>query len=160
MSDVNPYASPQAKTLAADRPPRPIGTVDVWTVARRWILLATVLAFFSGIGSRMARPFFPGSIHYETIAALVVLSIMCLSLLLRFWRFPLMQGLISLNVGVLCSWTTFTIGWSVVHGAVWEDLVDLSLVSWACSAAVGSITLLLPHRRYIKKGAQLGDLPQ
>lgn len=47
----------------------------------------------------------------------------------------------------LTAWTGFTVGWLLVHGSVWEDVVGVTLSFAVGSSAIGGMVTMLRARR-------------
>jgi hypothetical protein len=156
--DLNPYASPQA-VVAADHEARPRrrgeeGPSGLPSARAIWGWLAGVgmLGCALGLASRAVRPFFGGPMHWEAIATLVLLFVLCAGFVLWLWREQRKAALLSYQIGTFALWAGHTVGWSLLHGFLWEDLLVLNAGSWLASAVVGSLLLLIPHRCKIREG--------
>ena len=96
----------------------------------------------TGVVSRLCRPLIGGPIHYEAIAALLILVTFSLVLVFvnRTTRPKLAHLLFqlenfSLSVGFAC-------GWTIIQRGIWSDFIFVSLAQLACTALVGSLLLL------------------
>lgn len=142
MVDKNPYAPPMNNS----GPPE--SAVDVRSISRRWVVGVTLCGFVVGVASRIARDSVQGPVHYDALVALIVLAVMCVVVLIRFWRFPLAQGKRALQIALFCVWASFAMGWSVAHGGIWEDILGISAVGWIGSAIAGALALRIPHSQH------------
>ena len=158
MVDINPYASPQTTSVENSSKSR-FEVVRCLPIACRWIVALAIVSLLIGSGSRTIRPYVTGTVHYESFVAMLSLFLLSLALLLRFWRFPLPQATAALQIGLLSVGSSFFAGWSAVHIAgwsavyrgMWEDLGRISLVCWLGCAVIGSLVLLIPHKRYSRR---------
>ena len=155
--DLNPYASPKA-VGASDheaRPRRrgaggPSGLPSAGLVWR-WLVGAGILGCALGLASRAVRPLFKGPMHWDAIGAMVLLFALCAGFVLWLWREQRKAGLLSYQIGAFALWAGHTLGWSLLHGFLWEDLLIVNAGSWLVSAVVGGLFLLIPHRRRIQE---------
>jgi len=74
--------------------------------------------------------------------------LLCVVLAVRFWRFPLRAALLSVEIGLFCMWSALLVGWSLIHGSVWDELAKVILVGWLSSAAVALVVMMFPHERH------------
>ena len=144
MSNANPYRPPRAsleqttaskeiapKTKAADR--------VAWGV----MIGVGVFGSFVGALSRTVRPMISGPTHYEMMATMFVLTMTMLGLLAYFGRSMFFAtAMVNVNFAFALLWFGFFVGWTIVHGKIWDDMVGVSLFFWFGSAVIGSLTLL------------------
>ena len=156
-NDLNPYASPKA-IVAADheaRPPRrQVEVASKLHPARLvwgWLVGVGMLGCALGLAGRAARPFFGGPMHWEAVGTLVLLFVLCAGFIRWLWREQRQAGLLSYQIGAFALWAGHTLGWSLLHGFLWEDLLIVNAGSWLVSAVVGGLFLLIPHRRRIQE---------
>jgi hypothetical protein len=41
------------------------------------------------------------------------------------------------------SWLAFFVGWTVIHGSVWDDIVSAVVTAWFISVAASSLAFFL-----------------
>lgn len=143
MRGENPYRPPDPETPLAVAPTS--GGPAVGKTGWRWVLGASVLAATTGVAGRLIRPLITGPVHYEAIATLALMIIVCVVLLVRFRRFPRPQGIFFYITGTIAVWTAHALGWMIVHGEIWDDVVWLNLTCSAVATLVGCVILLLPR---------------
>ena len=97
----------------------------------------------TGAASRILRPHFVGSIHWDAVAAFALLA---LAVLLIVWLHrndrSRLDGHVSLQVSVCALWLGFVALWSIVHGRVWPEMAAVSSGWWLASAGTAGILLL------------------
>lgn len=152
--DLNPYASPKAVAADHEASPRRRGAGGpsglpparlVWG----WLVGVGMLGCVLGLAGRAVRPFFGGPMHWEAIGTMVLLFALGAGFVLWLWREPRETGLWSYQMGAFALWAGHTLGWSLLHGSLWEDLLIVNAGLWLVSAVVGGLLLLIPHRRRI-----------
>ena len=115
----------------------------VWLQLAKSIALVTILALVIGVQSRLMRSRFHGPVHYEALAALAALAILCIVYVIRTWRLPLWVSVATLPIAFFCEWAAFFIGWSIVHGRYWDDLVHVAMTGWIVSTSLGCLILII-----------------
>ena len=155
--DLNPYASPKA-VVASDHEARPLrrgaegpSGLPSARLFWGWLVGVGMLGCVLGLASRAVRPFFGGPMHWDAMVTLVLLFVLSAGFVLCLWREQRKAGLLSYEIGAFALWTGHTLGWSLLHGFLWEDLLMLNAGSWLASAVLGGLLLLIPHRRKIRE---------
>jgi len=106
-------------------------------------VLCTVLAFGVGVTSRMIRSRFPGPAHPDAMAALVAMGAVCLAAVLKLRSLSPGPAVAGLSITLFAVWNAFTVGWLLVHGRLWDDLIQVSACSWLISQVAGLVLLFL-----------------
>ncbi|RCU50060.1 hypothetical protein DU002_10625 [Corallincola holothuriorum] len=132
---VKPVEELQAKSPVAERGKR-------YSFVRP--LLIVIGSFVFGLITRALRPFFSGSINWESLIALVVLVLLALAFALNHRRNGYQLGFQLENFAL---WTGWSSGWSLIHGNIWGDLVGVVTLWWFACAVIGG--LLVAIRRKI-----------
>lgn len=135
----NPYESPQVAAEFRGDP------VDSLSRTRALVLCVVLGAIGLGIGaaSRLARPQFQGSVHYEALVELVIKIALGL-VLVPVCRF--LGGSRPVSAYWMSSvslWGGALVGWSLINKRVWEDYVFVNLLWMFVVASVGTILILI-----------------
>jgi hypothetical protein len=135
----NPYESPQ---VAASKVHYPIEPLSPTTILVLYIIVG-VSGLGIGAASRLARPLFQGTIHYEALAELGI------KVLLGFILVPVCRLLVDRKpltnywAASVCLWGGAFLGWSWINLRVWEDYFFLNLLWMFITASVGTVVLLV-----------------
>ncbi|MEE2937189.1 MAG: hypothetical protein VYA84_14485 [Planctomycetota bacterium] len=137
MPESNPYQPPRVKAEHAVKLSQPEFTGIAW----RKILAIGGSGLLVGVTSRLARQLVPEPIHYEAIAAMVVLIASVLAVIYAFRRWSLYEALINTDLAITMLWGSFFIGWTIIHGEFWDDFILLAAMSWLGSITIGSLLI-------------------
>ncbi len=137
MPESNPYHPPREKAEHAVI----LSDPELTGIAWRKLCLMGCSGLFVGVTSRLARQLVPGPIHYEAIAAMVVLIALVLAVIYTFRRWPLYDALINMDLAITMLWGSFFIGWTIIHGEIWVDFIFLAAMSWFGSTTIGSLLM-------------------
>src|SRR5262245_47313453 len=97
------------------------------------VILCAVLAFGVGVTSRMIRSRFWGPIHPEALAALAATAAICLAAVFRLRGLRPIPAAVGLTIAVFATWSAFVVGWSLIEGRLWDNLLQVSFWSWLVS---------------------------
>ncbi len=113
----------------------------------RRLLGVLFLATLVGVGARALRPVLSvGSVHYEALAAIVVLSLACLALLLQLRRIVYRRAAVVFLLEGTALWICFGLGWVIVGRRLWGDLLAVVLMFWSFTVPPGLLLLLIIQR--------------
>ena len=124
-----------------------------YSTARQWVqpIAFFVFGLVLGCVSRWARG--GGPIHWEMIAAILLLGAAMLVSTLLHYRERVLPATLGSLADVTGLWVGFPLGWFWVHGEVWDDLIALVLGGWMCGIVGVSIVLaVMRHRATITVG--------
>lgn len=93
--------------------------------------------------SRAVRPMFSDHVHYDAIAALVIMLVFTAWLALDHRR---RGGAIGFELENLALWSGWTCGWLLIHGQIWGDLLSVGIISWLGCAVVGAVIVVVGNR--------------
>jgi hypothetical protein len=99
-----------------------------------------------GIISRMVRPLFDYSIHWEALASIIVLAAIVAVLAVANRQLKPGRGLAMLEAETLLLWAGFAGGWSILEGRLWDDLLVVCAL-WCGGCGIGGAALLAVARR-------------
>ena len=117
---------------------------EVLGVLRSRPIALVFVGFFLGLLTRTVRPFLHvGLVHYEILIALIVL-ICLIGRLALFHRHRGAQALFQLENGSV--WIGWVVGWSLVHQAIWDDLLVVAIPWWLGCGVVGGFVVSLRRR--------------
>ena len=89
-----------------------------------------------------------GGAHLDALLALLCLCALALSLAVaQGVGGKRVRSLLGYQAEVLALWAGYVGGWSLAHGAVWDDLLGVALLSWLGCAAVGGLLPWLRRQR-------------
>ena len=133
---TNPYAAPHAPTELHKSQHR-------WQrSAMRWAITNTLLGGIVGAISRYVRPMIDGPIHYEAIVSTILMLLLCAVVAIQFavvkpfrWR-----RITVVSALIFAAWLAYSIGWSIVHGSIWDDTIGAMLAGCLVSL-VGSLAI-------------------
>ncbi len=104
-----------------------------------------------GAGTRAIRPLIEGRVHWEALTALAVIVA---ALLMLAWRPTRVRSQRTFQAYNVVIWAGYALGFSLVHGSLWDDLAFVTVLSAAGSAIVGGVIVKL--RRPPTSGARPG----
>ena len=140
-SDENPYLPPSSEAVRAEPTQRKPVLVSVAKCA--------FAGFSIGVISRLVRPFVrtADGLHVESLIAGLLLLGLCVAVPLSVRR---KQPMSIVGVLVLCAatWMCYAVGWTVVHGKVWDDILVATVNGAAVSMVLGTLPLLLLGRKF------------
>lgn len=111
-------------------------------------LLIVAGAWVLGNISRALRPvMYADGIHYEALLALLILVVVSCWLAFYHGRSRVPKRQLSYQLEVFALWAGYASGWSMIHGAVWSDLVAVSFAWWLGCAVVGGIVVHLVSKK-------------
>ena len=115
---------------------------------RQWIRLLIVLLFALGVGAaaRAIRPLVRGGIHFEALAAVVLLSVACLVLVLGLRRIAYRGAAPTFAIEGTALWLAFAVGWMIVGQRIWGDLIGITAMFWASTVFPGLVVLWVIQR--------------
>ena len=131
------------KREEVDQQPAPAPQKPGWSWKRPLILFFG--AFALGLVTRVMRPLFGHQIHWETLAAVVVLAGATLWLAINHLRTG--SSLWSFELEVLAIWLAWASGWSVIHGSAWSDLIVFALLWWLGCAVIGGLVAVVGRKK-------------
>jgi hypothetical protein len=109
------------------------GAPDGWFSA----LLASGAAFtLLGIVTRTIRPFVDGMVHWESLAGFAAIVAV---LALLAWRPARHRRQLMYQLYNVVVWAGYATGWALVHGSLWDDLTEVTVLGWAGAAVLGGI---------------------
>ena len=106
-------------------------------------LYFALFGFFIGVLTRFFRPFFTGSINYESLIGLALLYLISLFLIVREMKNEKHPSFLSAILTLTALWAGNAAGWSLMHGKIWDDLVAVTAGNWlVCAGFTGFLFLL------------------
>jgi hypothetical protein len=140
---------------------------------RTRLVIVLLLALVVGIVARWVRPMITGGVHYEALAAVILLSAVCLVLLLGLRRISYRRAAAVFAIEATALWLCFALGWVIVGWRLWGDLFGVTAMFWVSTVPPGLLVLWLiqkawpPHRsmacpkcEYDLRGATSGTCPE
>jgi hypothetical protein len=144
----NPYQSPQAAPSPSD------GEQSNVPSRRSFLVLPLAMGIFGlgiGVASRLARPLFRGGFHVEAIAELGLKIAIGLLLVIVCRRIAGRRPLALYWCASATLWGGALMGWSVIHGAVWDDYFFINLIWMLITSGVGTVAFFVWRRRAVRK---------
>ncbi|MEM8671354.1 MAG: hypothetical protein AAGG48_27790 [Planctomycetota bacterium] len=142
MSLDNPYQPPREANAPNIESSDAIQKIPFWLFGG-----VGFLSLIVGIVSRHVRPMIVGPIHYDALVALILEIAMILVAIFLLRRRKTRDAIIYLNIALAAIWPLFSVGWTIRHGAVWNDFVGVVSAFWLGSAVFGSLVMYVMTRR-------------
>lgn len=119
---------------------------------RRRVMVALGAGALVGAGSAVVRPYIRGGVHYETIVSMfLIMPAICLALAGSLRRVAQRWALAWLAMELAVLWIAFSVGWSLVFGRAWEDMLALAAGAWLITTLAGVAGLFLWQSTYQSK---------
>lgn len=144
--DVNPYQPSMATEPLTE------SSVMVASNGAGFVVLVPIMTVVVGtalgVASRWLRPYANiDGVHYEALASLIILVAGCFVLIALNRRGQGSLGHLLYQLENFAMWSGFICGWSLMHGAFWEDLIAVSMAWWLGCALFGAASLALIYYR-------------
>ncbi len=113
---------------------------------RNRLLIALLLALGVGMAARAIRTQISGGVHYESLVAVIVLSVACVVLLLGLRRVAYRRASAVFFIEGTAVWLSFAVGWVIIAQRLWIDALVITGVLWASTVFPGLVLLWLVQR--------------
>jgi hypothetical protein len=105
------------------------------------LIIVLLFALGVGMGARSIRPLITGGVHYESLAAIILLSAACLFLLLGLRRMSYRQASVVFVIEATALWLCFAAGWIIIGRRLWMDLFAVTGAFWVFTVIPGLVLL-------------------
>jgi len=113
------------------------------------MVIAAVLGSIIGAGTAYLRPYFDGTVHYESFVSLFIAIPAVMVWLVYSQRRVRWRAAAPCLAAELASvMVSFCVSWSLVYGGFWDDMIDVSTAYLLISMALGEVVLLMWQRFY------------
>jgi len=113
---------------------------------RNRLIIVLLLALGVGMAARAILPRISGGVHYEALAAIIVLSVACLVLVLGLRRIAYRRASAVFVIEGTALWLCFAVGWVIIGRRLWMDLLQVTGMFGVSTVLPGLLVLWLIQR--------------